>query len=185
MIRIDEFNKGGGISGRRVRAVYLDDLGISSRAEENVKEILADENLLGLVGCRVSTKGEKIVGPIGESGVPFIASFSVNTLFSDYSNIYSMARGVSDELLLLSKFLESEAVKKIAFIGMGSDLYTEEYYEHVKDDVVYERWFPKSEDIDEGVLGQIISGIEQSRADMIFTSLDNEMTTTVIEEFRD
>nr|VFK37537.1 MAG: ABC-type branched-chain amino acid transport system, substrate-binding protein [Candidatus Kentron sp. SD]VFK43332.1 MAG: ABC-type branched-chain amino acid transport system, substrate-binding protein [Candidatus Kentron sp. SD] len=175
--RIDEFNKKGGINGRPVKEVYMDDFEDSSLTIRHVEKILRDEYLVGILGCWNSTRAKEIVDLIGTSGVPFIGDFSINTFFSNYGNIYSMDKGVSDELAIFDKFLNDRAIRNVAFIGRLGDLYTIKYYNYIKDSlasdrgIAYEKWLLKSEEIDESALENIISDVEKSRTDIIFLSL--------------
>nr|VFJ72021.1 MAG: ABC-type branched-chain amino acid transport system, substrate-binding protein [Candidatus Kentron sp. FW] len=190
--RIDEFNRKGGIGGHPVKAVYMDDHQDSSLTRKHVANIITDTHLLGIIGCWNSTRGKEIVDLIGESGVPFIGDFSLDTLFSNYGNIYSMTKGISDRLFVFDRFIKSRMVKNIAFIGETGDLYTTEYYNHIRnhlsdDDLglTYEKWLPKSKKVDEGTLKNIVSGVKESEVDMIFLSLDTSRNSIIVESLRE
>nr|VFK29017.1 MAG: ABC-type branched-chain amino acid transport system, substrate-binding protein [Candidatus Kentron sp. MB]VFK29536.1 MAG: ABC-type branched-chain amino acid transport system, substrate-binding protein [Candidatus Kentron sp. MB]VFK74819.1 MAG: ABC-type branched-chain amino acid transport system, substrate-binding protein [Candidatus Kentron sp. MB] len=190
--RIDVLNKEGGINGHPVRAVYMDDFEDGSLTKKYVEEIITDQNLLGIVGCWNSTRGKGIVDVIGKTDIPFVGDFSLDTIFSDYRNIYSMARGVSDELGVFEKFLIDNKVDTVAFIGRAEDLYTIEYYRHIKDrsadgapDIRYEKWLPKSKGIDGATRKSIISGIKSSEADMIILSLGAKDNGVIMEALRE
>nr|VFK15913.1 MAG: substrate-binding protein [Candidatus Kentron sp. LPFa]VFK31324.1 MAG: substrate-binding protein [Candidatus Kentron sp. LPFa] len=185
--KINQFNKNGGISGIPIRAIYMDDFEESELTIKNVENAIADESLLGIIGCWNSTRGEKIVNIIGKSSIPFIADFSVDTIFSSKNNIFSMGKGISDELSVFDIFMKSKSVRKVAFIGRDGDLYTMEYYGRIKDNslnsgysVVYDAWFLESEKMDNSKLMNIVSGIRESSPDMIFLSLGSSRNAEIV-----
>ena len=185
--KIEIINDSGGIKGTRVRAEYYDDQEDESKAKTIFQKLINDKSLIGIVGLWNSTRGRNVVDIVGNSNVPYIGDFSINSLFENYENIYSIAKGVSEEIAILDEFIKYNKYKKFALIGKKGDLYTEIYFEHIKQlsssgeyDVILEKWFPKGykpSDID---ISEIIKEIDH-KADFIFLSLGSSGNSKIIE----
>ena len=108
--RVELLNASGGINGRRVAVAFFDDHSDGEETKANVDRALTIPNLIAMVGLSNSTRGAPVVERIGNSGVPLISEISVETLFADYPNIFSLTRSVRDELIALGDECERHYV---------------------------------------------------------------------------
>ncbi|HXI04820.1 MAG: ABC transporter substrate-binding protein [Phreatobacter sp.] len=74
---IDRLNTNGGIKGRQVRLVILDDQGQPSRAASNMRRLLNQDNALLVVSTSVSSTFAPIIADATRAGVPLLFAGSV------------------------------------------------------------------------------------------------------------
>lgn len=88
-----KINARGGVRGRRLELLFLDDERDPDRTIENVGSALAERELLAIIGLTSSDHAEKLFERLGDtikgSGVPFIADNSVSEVFQHLPNVYS------------------------------------------------------------------------------------------------
>lgn len=128
--RVDAINDAGGVQGRRLEALILDDQTDVERTRANVARVLADPEVVAMIGIWNSTRGAAVIGEIGASRIPFISEMSVETLFSDFPDVYTLTRSVADEQEVFRAFAR-EGFKRVAIVGDGDDLYTRAYVAHL------------------------------------------------------
>jgi len=128
--RIELINEAGGVAGRRLEAVFLDDRSDAERTKANVDLALSDESVVAMLGIWSSTRGAGVIERIGRSGLPMISEMSVETLFSAYPNIYTLTRSVADEQEVFKVFAR-DSYRRVAFVGDPDDLYTRAYHGHL------------------------------------------------------
>lgn len=120
---IKTINSRGGISGRPIEAVYLDDERDDGKAAANIRSALDDPQTLALVGLPGSTRASKVFKAVGaeikNSGVPFLSDISVNTIFEDYPNVYTTrASQDTDSIPVIVRFTQQLRYAQPAFIGL-------------------------------------------------------------------
>lgn len=128
--RVETINAAGGIRGRRLDALILDDGSTVARTKDNVARVLADPDVIAIIGIWSSTRGATVVQEIGASRIPFISEMSVETLFSDYGTVYTLTRSVADEQEVFRAFARDH-FKRVAIVGDADDLYTRAYVAHL------------------------------------------------------
>ncbi len=130
--RVQEFNAEGGIEGAPVELLFLDDRFDAEKTKAIVDRALAEERLIAMLGIVSSTRGEGIAQRVGESGVPLISEISVDSLFADYGNMFSLARSASHATEVFLRFLEQNYDSTI-FVGKDGDRYTREFHKVLVD----------------------------------------------------
>ncbi len=186
--RAAAINKAGGINGKKLKVYFLDDFQDGSLTVENVRKALKDENLVAIIGLWNSTRGAKVVKSIGQSGIPFISEISLNTMFSDYENIFTLTRSINDELRIFTRFVKEKA-RRVAFVGLEGDLYTRSYHDalaEMKDDttLVASHWIPKTPNLDTTKADEAIANIKESNADLICLSIGSSRGAAFLERLR-
>ena len=176
--RVELLNASGGINGRRVAVAFFDDHSDGEETKANVDRALTIPNLIAMVGLSNSTRGAPVVERIGNRGVPLISEISVETLFADYPNIFSLTRSVRDEHAVFREF-SRDGYKKIAFVGAEDDLYTKVYREHIEasgSEVLFVSTFWLKGKIEDhaGDVERAIDDIKNSGADLIFLSIGSK-----------
>lgn len=124
--RINDLNESGELNGRRLSVTFRNDLRDASKAAANIRDAIADKNTLAMVGMpgwRRVTKVFKEAGDdIGKSKIPFLSDITVNTVFNDYSNVFTMRASQEDERLpIIAQFLKDEGFQRPAFIGAAGE----------------------------------------------------------------
>lgn len=95
----DEANAAGGIHGRKLELIALDDGYEPTRAIENVQQLIAHDGVFALIGS-VGTPTSRAVVPIAEAaGVPFIAPFTGATFLRDpaWRTVVNIRAGYNEE----------------------------------------------------------------------------------------
>jgi branched-chain amino acid transport system substrate-binding protein len=112
----EQANQTGGIHGRRVELVTLDDAGNEAKAKENSEQLIADHKVLALFGYisrPSSVAGAKIAS---ETKVPFIAPFSgTPALYRFDPYIFTIRASYDDELAGMVKQLVMTGYTRIGF----------------------------------------------------------------------
>jgi len=167
---IEQQNLKGGIGGKLLKAEIFDDDNQPEILEKQGKEIIADKSFIGVVGGWNSTRASKIIDIFGKNNMPYIGDFSNADLFSQYSNIYTMAPS------------DNYDFKRAIFIGREGDNYSKKHQDFIK----IQSQYPKSKDktyalckslfyeqrsLKPEELSEIVQTAQDCRADLIFLSL--------------
>ena len=112
----DVINKSGGVNGRKIRLVSLDDGYEPERAAANTKKLIAEDKVLALFGY-VGTPTSNAALPIfTEAKVPFIGAFtgaqSLREPFNRY--IFNVRASYFDETEQIVAHLVQQGITKIA-----------------------------------------------------------------------
>lgn len=173
--RAQVINEAGGIDGHPLDIQFLDDFSDVEKTKANVDRALAIPNLIAMVGLWNSTRGAAVIDRIGASGIPLISELSVETLFANYRNIFSLTRSVRDEQKVFEGFAR-DRLKKIAFVGAKDDLYTRVYFDHISSmtgavPVATTFWLEGEIEQNEEAIAAAINEIKASGADGLFLSI--------------
>ena len=112
----EQINKQGGISGRRVELITLDDGGNEARAKENAIKLISEHKvvaLFGFISRPSSVAGARIAS---ESKIPFIGPFSGTPALYKYDPyVFTVRASYDDELDAMVKQLVMTGHKRIGF----------------------------------------------------------------------
>ncbi|MFC5499438.1 ABC transporter substrate-binding protein [Caenimonas terrae] len=73
---LQQANRGGGIGGRAVSLLTLDDQGDKGKTEANVKELVANHQVIGLTGCTTRPCSEAAALLAAGEGIALVGAFS-------------------------------------------------------------------------------------------------------------
>lgn len=115
----NEVNQGGGVNGRKIELITYDDGYEPEKAIENVKRLIADDQVFALIGS-VGTPTSKASQPIAKNaGVPFFGPFTGAGFLRDpaNNNVINVRGSYDQETEEWIKHLtESVGAKKIAIL---------------------------------------------------------------------
>lgn len=119
----DRINRRGGIAGRPVHAIFMDDERDEAKSAQNVVSALGESNTLAMIGMSGSTRPksvfDKMGKEIGASGIPFLSDVSVNTIFADYQNVFTTRASQDDDRMpIVEQFVKKIGYQRIGFIGV-------------------------------------------------------------------
>jgi len=125
----ERINRQGGIAGRRVELRILDDESDHKKTVSNLGSALADPNTVAIVGLSNSNRAkatfEAIGAQIKSSGVPFLSSISVNTIFKDYPNVLTtQPTQDEDRLPVMAQFIRRMGFARVAYDGLGDAVFS-------------------------------------------------------------
>jgi branched-chain amino acid transport system substrate-binding protein len=117
----DRMNAAGGIAGRKIELVTLDDRGNAQQAIANTKKLL-DQGVLSLFGFYGSPQVTAIYPQIKDSDVLLFAPMAAADEFRGamYGNVYSIRPGYSEESSAIAKHAETLGARKFAILH-GTD----------------------------------------------------------------
>ena len=113
----DRLNSAGGVNGRKVELVSLDDAGSPEQAVVNTKKLLAQGvfSLFGFVGSPQVTAVNALLG--GGDMVLFGSMAGADELRGSlYPNVYSIRPGYSEEAAVITRHAETLGMKKLAIV---------------------------------------------------------------------
>ncbi len=125
-LHIDDVNRNGGINGRQLRVIALDDAYDPKRAAQNTLKLIEEENVLALF-LYAGTPGSLAAVPIAEQKKvpllsPFTGSDALRTKFSRY--IFNVKAGYGDELEAMVKQIGSVGISKAAVVYLNNSFGT-------------------------------------------------------------
>ncbi|MCM2253744.1 MAG: ABC transporter substrate-binding protein [Ramlibacter sp.] len=120
-LHFDEVNRNGGVNGRQVRVVALDDAYDAKRAAENTIKLIEEENVLALFQY-AGTPSSLAAMPIAEERrVPLIAPFTGSDALRKHSRyVFNIKAGYGDELEAMIKQVASIGLNKVAVVYLNN-----------------------------------------------------------------
>ena len=180
---VERINSAGGLAGRHVALQFYDDYEVGEATTANLKAALADPQLVALVGLSSSSRARTALGNLGaqlrDAKVPMLSEISLNTLFADLPNVYSMASTVDTELQVIKRFARDRGIGKAAFIGLQGDDYSMALGDglaHAPDAVTMaadHRIAQQGALLDDKALAAAVTDIAQTAPDMLFLAVQS------------
>lgn len=126
-------NDRGGIFGRAIELVSVDDGYDVRRALANVQDFLADPKCFALFNCMGTPMIEAMLPQVVASGIPFFAPFSgaLTTRPKNARNVFSIRASYSEEGEKLVRHLATIGIKRIG-IAYQKNSFGREVYEGVQ-----------------------------------------------------
>ncbi len=194
--RVNDLNASGELNGRRLSVTFRDDLREASNAVTNIRNAISDKNTLAMVGMpgwrRVTKVFNEAGQDIGKSNIPFLSDITVNSVFKDYPNVFTMRASQEDERLpMIAQFIKDEGFQRPAFIGaageensnvLGNGLKNRNDLPALSADIRFEI---KDGKIDEGDLSAAISSLREQDADFIIIVLGGRTKAQVLKAAAD
>jgi branched-chain amino acid transport system substrate-binding protein len=113
----DRLNAAGGIGGRKIELVTLDDRGNAQLAAANTKKLL-EQGVLSLFGFYGSPQVTAIYPQIKDSDVLLFAPMAAADEFRGamYTNVYSLRPGYAEEAAAIARHAETLGARKIGIL---------------------------------------------------------------------
>ena len=173
--KADEINARGGLAGRRIIPRYYDHFRDVKLLQKQVQEIVRDPHVVAIIGITSSSRGATVVEDIAKTGIPLISGMSRGDIFAPYSNVFSMAPAVTDEINAIRTFLKRSTYKKPYFLGLKGDKYAEQFANELIGGVDSPSafWMARQDDgeIDESGIDQAIDTLVAQDADIVYLGI--------------
>lgn len=119
----DEVNKRGGISGRQVKLLILDDGFDPKRTLENARTLVEQQEVLALFGTVGTAQTAAVLPYVAEKHVPLISAYSGSPALRVQPNPYFFTTQASyaDELVKMVRNLKSVQATRIAVVYQNND----------------------------------------------------------------
>jgi len=125
-LHFDEVNKNGGINGRHVRVIALDDAYDPKRAAENTVKLIDEDNVLALFQY-AGTPGSLAAVPLAEEkGVPLFAPFTGSDALRNKNRryVFNIKAGYGDELEAMVRQIGSMGITKAGVVYLNNSFGT-------------------------------------------------------------
>ena len=115
-----EANRNGGVNGRQMSLVSLDDGYEPEKAAINTRELIQDEGVFALIG-EVGTPTSRSATPVAaDANVPFVAPFTGAAFLRDvdnWNNIINLRASYNDETEeMVKRFIEDLGIRRIGVL---------------------------------------------------------------------
>lgn len=117
----DRINAAGGVNGRKIELVTLDDRGNTQQAMANTKKLL-EQGVLSLFGMYGSPQVTAVYPQIKDGEVLLFAPMAAADEFRGamYGNVYSIRPGYAEESVAIARHAETLGAKRLAILH-GND----------------------------------------------------------------
>ena len=117
----DRVNAAGGVNGRKIELITLDDRGNAQQTAANTKKLL-DQGILSLFGYYGSPQVTAAYPMIKDGDVLMFAPMSAADEFRGamYGNVYSIRPGYSEEAVAITRHAETLGARRLAILH-GND----------------------------------------------------------------
>jgi ABC-type branched-subunit amino acid transport system substrate-binding protein len=110
-------NDAGGVNGRKVELVTLDDANDTKRSEANTRELLEKHNPVALFGYASATLSRPALPLVEAAKIPFFAPFTGADPMRKYNRyVYNHRAGYADELEKIVEHYTTFGIKKFAVL---------------------------------------------------------------------
>jgi ABC-type branched-subunit amino acid transport system substrate-binding protein len=110
-------NDAGGVSGRKIELVTLDDANDTKRAEANTKQLLEQNNPIALFGYASATLSRPALPLVEQAKITFFAPFTGADPMRKFNRyVYNHRAGYADELEKIVEHYTTFGIKKFAVL---------------------------------------------------------------------
>jgi hypothetical protein len=189
-------NRNGGVAGRRLQLMLLDDQRDEKTTAANMALALSDPQTLAMIGMSNSTRAKAAFDAAGKdlkkSGIPFISDISVGSLIADYPNVFTTRPSEDEERMpVIAEFVKQMKIARPAFIGLESALASSNFGDALTKllgtGVVAadHRLHTVGDDIlDPGELASAIADLKSKNIDFLFLSVGSSRTKDVLKQLK-
>jgi hypothetical protein len=189
----DRINRQGGIAGRRVELRFFDDQRDAARSIANMRAALADAQMLAMIGLANSTRAkaafDALSREIGDSSVPFLSDISVNSIFANHANVFTMRASQEDERLpVLVEFVKQMNFKRPAFLGLKDVLFSTTLGDGLKTElggtslVADMRLRLEDSKLDASEVAAAVGTLKDKQPDLLFVNIGGNRTAPVLKQ---
>jgi branched-chain amino acid transport system substrate-binding protein len=119
----DQLNAKGGINGRQIKLITLDNKSEETESVLAVKKLIDQENVVAIIGSSASGTSLAMVDTVQKEGVPLI-SLATNSKIvepvSDRKWVFKMAQSDAIVASGMIKYAKSKGIQKIAILYMNN-----------------------------------------------------------------
>jgi len=123
----DLINEKGGIHGRRIKLISLDDKYKVADTVKNVQQLIDDDQVFGLLNIMGTPNAMAVLLPVEKSGVPLFAPLTgAQALRVPLKpNVFNIRASYNDEIEKIVRHLNTVGVKRVSVIFMSNPFGTD------------------------------------------------------------
>ena len=179
---VAEVNAAGGIGGRRIDLVVLDDGFEAARSVANIRRLGEEEKVFAVLGPAGTANLPGSFAYLARKGMPMFAP--VLPPDPDQDEVWLLGTGHTDQVRVIVDWLAGEGVKTVALLSQDNDLgaafaagIDEQAPKHGVTLVASEKLEPNSTDVDSAVLK-----LKEKNPDAVISGTDNAQTALLLKE---
>jgi branched-chain amino acid transport system substrate-binding protein len=118
LLAFNAANAAGGVHGRRIELLSLDDGNKADTAAANTRSLIDQHRVFALVGHTFTAPVKAALPLVREKGVPFVAPYTGFPALYDGShrNVFMFRASFEDELATLARHIDTVAFQRVALI---------------------------------------------------------------------
>jgi ABC-type branched-subunit amino acid transport system substrate-binding protein len=188
----EQVNAKGGIGGRQIALSFFEDLEQTDTTIANVKSAIEDPAMLAMIGISSSTRGAAVFAALGpeirKQAIPFITEISLDSLFHDDPNVFTMASSVRNELEVVRKVIADAGAQRPVFVGLDDDLYARALGEGLEKDAggvaltASLRAPVHNYELDDAAAQSIADQLKSKDPDMVLLAINSGPSTTLMQK---
>ncbi len=190
----ETINDQGGIGGRRLDLQFLDDVRDVTRTVANVRSAISDPETIAMIGLGNAERAKKVfeeLGPeIKASGIPFLSSIMINSIYADYPNVFTTRPSQDDERLpVLIQFIKQIGAIRPAFVGIKDAIFSDLLADGLKHGldgntplVLDHRLVLKDDKLDAADIAAAVAELKLKGPDIAFFSIGSNRNVAIIKE---
>ena len=182
---VAEVNAGGGIGGRTIDLVILDDGFEAARSVANIRRLGEEEKVFAVLGPAGTANLPGSFAYLSRKGMPMFAP--VLPPDPDQAEVWLLGTGHSDQVRVIIDWLAGQGTKTVALLSQDNDLgaafaagIDEQAPKHGITLVASEKLEPNSTDVDSAVLK-----LKEKNPDAVISGTDNAQTALLLKEAKD
>jgi ABC-type branched-subunit amino acid transport system substrate-binding protein len=110
-------NDAGGVNGRKIELVSLDDANVVAQAEQNTKKLLEEQKVFALFGYASATLSRPALPLVAQHNVPFLAPFTgADPMRVFDKHVYNVRASYADELEKIVDHFAPLGVKRFSIV---------------------------------------------------------------------
>ena len=131
LLAVEALNASGGIRGRRIELVIIDDQQNAERARQGIAS-LREAGVVALLGPLTSSMGEAVLPLLNEAGLLAISpTITATPLFGQDDQLLLVAPPVSENCARSASYLHGQGLRRAAVAyDLGNRAYTEDWLKH-------------------------------------------------------
>ena len=118
LLAFDAANAAGGVNGRRIELVSVDDGNTAEQAAANARALVDKQRVFALVGVTFTASVKAVLPIVREAGVPLVAPYAGFPELYDGSqrNVFMLRASFDAELETLVRHIDTVAFERVALI---------------------------------------------------------------------
>ena len=124
LLAFEAANRAGGVHGRRIELLTLDDMNIADKALANTRELIDDRRVFALVGYTFTDPVRAALPAIHAARVPLVGAYTGVPELYDGSlpMVYSLRASFDDELAAIVRHIETVGYDRLAMIHYATSV---------------------------------------------------------------
>jgi branched-chain amino acid transport system substrate-binding protein len=128
LLAFNASNRSGGIHGRKIELVTLDDQNVTDKAAANTRELIEDRQVFSLVGYTFTGSVRAALPMLKSAGIPLVGAYTGTPEIYDGNHplVFSLRASFADELAAIFRHIDTVGYDQVAMVhyrdALGAEL---------------------------------------------------------------